>query len=150
MPTPGSPDAPITFTGADDRLLVDFFKQLEARFDDAGVVTDAEKVDYLPRYVSVDLQEWFSKRPGVVAKNYKRAKEEILLAFGSPQDHPRYTKSDLMALTTQQEQTPLADRNDLNKRTVQFENIADDLLKDGKMTKKELDRAYFLSFPKEL
>ncbi|PVF91237.1 hypothetical protein CPB86DRAFT_719844, partial [Serendipita vermifera] len=143
MPSPNSPEAPRTFDGKESIQLVDFFEELEECFEQAGVTADREKVTYLSKYVSVQLQEWVKSLEGYVAKNYRVAKEEMLYFYNSPDKRDRYTKQDLRALVKKYSETPLTTVDEFSTRTIQFDVLAKQLRKKGKLTEEELDREFF-------
>jgi hypothetical protein len=147
MPSVDSVEAPITFDGQNGHALVDFFLRLEECFTESKVMADVDKLRYLPRYMSPDLNEWIRAQAVYERGNYIATKNFILQTYGNPQAHLRYTREDLQTVIRKQASEPLTTRDQLTKRWVKFDLISQALLKKDALTETEADNAYWRTFP---
>lgn len=150
MPTPGTAGAPTTFTGVEEKALLTFFPRLERCFEEAGIVSNAERAAPVAEYVSDKIVDFVKNLDGYKGRNYQQLKAEMYAAWGNPQMGARYTRDDLTKVVNDQITQPMMTRKELLQCAIAFKTIAQPLIDDGQMTEMDVNKAYFRMLPIEL
>lgn len=145
MPTQGSAEAPV-LKKVNSTEGKAFLTKFERCLREADIDDDATVKEYLIEYLPEDIAKFMKTSKRWADCTYLEAKETLMDALGDGKEERQYKAADLTVLVRKQALTSPESLEDLQRRTISFNAIANYLVEKGSLTEEIKAKMYLLSF----